>query len=86
MACRVAQVMRSRTAMTEVDKRLLPSNDAERDRCARTAYVANIDKCLDQIDVCRYFEKFCGEIILIAPHKIPEVLDAALAPTSLQDH
>ncbi len=55
------RVTPSKTAIVPVKSDFLPRTKEERALCARTVYVANIDKKVDKEDVLAYFEKICGE-------------------------
>ena len=55
------RVTPSKTAIVPVKSDFLPRTTEERARCARTVYVANIDKRVDKEDVLAYFENICGE-------------------------
>ena len=61
LGCHRLRVTPSKTAIVPVKSDFLPRTDLERALCARTVYVANIDKKVDKEDVLAYFEKFCGE-------------------------
>ena len=61
LGCHRLRVTPSKTAIVPVKSDFLPRTDQERALCARTVYVANIDKKVDKEDVLAYFEKFCGE-------------------------
>lgn len=53
--------------MQPVNRELLPRSGEERERCARTVYVANVDERLDAADVSRFFSKFCGGYFGFSP-------------------
>ncbi|CAL5229918.1 g13341 [Coccomyxa viridis] len=56
------RVTPSKTAIVPVKSDFLPRTKEERALCARTVYVANIDKKVDKEDVLAYFEKICGHV------------------------
>ncbi|KAI3453302.1 hypothetical protein Pfo_009965 [Paulownia fortunei] len=56
------KVLPSKTAIAPVNPTLLPQTEDEREMCARTVYVANIDKKVSQADVKLFFETICGEV------------------------
>lgn len=56
------RVTPSKTAIVPVKSDFLPRTTEERALCARTVYVANIDKKVDKEDVLAYFEKICGPV------------------------
>ncbi|CAK0784249.1 hypothetical protein CVIRNUC_007453 [Coccomyxa viridis] len=62
LGCHRLRVTPSKTAIVPVKSDFLPRTDLERALCARTVYVANIDKKVDKEDVLAYFEKFCGPV------------------------
>lgn len=53
--------MPSKTAIVPVDTNYLPRTQEERELCARTVYVANIDKNLAKDDLRVFFENLCGK-------------------------
>jgi hypothetical protein len=55
------RIMPSKTAIVPVNTDYLPRTQEECELCARTVYVANIDKNLDRDDVRVFFENLCGE-------------------------
>ena len=70
------RVTPSKTAIVPVKSDFLPRTKEERALCARTVYVANIDKKVDKEDVLAYFEKICGEDpkIAVAPARAASIL------------
>eukprot|EP00898_Chlorokybus_atmophyticus_P007750 jgi/Chlat1/7977/Chrsp69S07402 len=56
------RVLPSKTAILPVNPTYLPQSKEERGQCARTVYVANIDKKVNQQDVKAFFEQLCGEV------------------------
>lgn len=56
------RVLPSKTAIAPVNPTFLPKSEDEREMCARTVYVTNIDKKVTQADVKLFFESFCGEV------------------------
>ncbi len=56
------RVMPSKTAIVPVNTSFLPRTQKELECCARTVYVANIDKRVDREDVRQFFETLCGEM------------------------
>ncbi|KAL6568923.1 Poly(A) RNA polymerase cid13 [Orobanche hederae] len=56
------KVLPSKTAIAPVNPTLLPQTEDEREMCARTVYVTNIDKKVSQADVKLFFESICGEV------------------------
>ena len=55
------RVMPSKTAIVPVNTSFLPRTQEELERCARTVYIANIDKEVDREDVRVFFQRMCGE-------------------------
>ncbi len=74
LGCHRLRVTPSKTAIVPVKSDFLPRTDLERALCARTVYVANIDKKVDKEDVLAYFEKFCGEGCRLAVSDYSSVL------------
>lgn len=56
------RVLPSKTAILPVNPTYLPRSEDEREMCARTVYVTNIDKRVSQADVKIFFETACGEV------------------------
>ncbi|EYU35622.1 hypothetical protein MIMGU_mgv1a016359mg [Erythranthe guttata] len=56
------KVLPSKTAIAPVNPTLLPQTEDEREMCARTVYVTNIDKKVSQADVRLFFQTICGEV------------------------
>ncbi|XP_051145134.1 polyadenylate-binding protein-interacting protein 11-like isoform X2 [Andrographis paniculata] len=56
------KVLPSKTAIAPVNPTLLPQTEDEREMCARTVYVTNIDKKVSQADVKLFFETVCGKV------------------------
>ncbi|KAG8374514.1 hypothetical protein BUALT_Bualt10G0002900 [Buddleja alternifolia] len=56
------KVLPSKTAIAPVNPTFLPQTVDEREMCARTVYVTNIDKKVTQADVKLFFETICGEV------------------------
>ncbi|EIE19216.1 hypothetical protein COCSUDRAFT_38408 [Coccomyxa subellipsoidea C-169] len=56
------RVMPSKTAIVPVNTSFLPRTQKELECCARTVYVANIDKRVDREDVRQFFETLCGPV------------------------
>ncbi|GAB4858605.1 Poly(A) RNA polymerase cid11 [Ancistrocladus abbreviatus] len=56
------RVLPSKTAIAPVNPIFLPRSEDEREMCARTVYVTNIDKKVIQTDVKLFFESLCGEV------------------------
>ncbi|GAB4826115.1 Poly(A) RNA polymerase cid11 [Ancistrocladus abbreviatus] len=56
------RVLPSKTAIAPVNPTFLPRSEDEREMCARTVYVTNIDKKVTQTDVKLFFESLCGEV------------------------
>lgn len=59
------KVLPSKTAIAPVNPTLLPQTEDEREMCARTVYVTNIDKKVSQADVKLFFETVCGRVYRI---------------------
>lgn len=55
------RVMPSKTAIVPVNTSFLPRTQEELERCARTVYIANIDKEVDREDVRVFFQRMCGK-------------------------
>lgn len=55
------RVMPSKTAIVPVNTSFLPRTQEELERCARTVYIANIDKEVEREDVRVFFKRMCGE-------------------------
>ena len=81
LGCHRLRVTPSKTAIVPVKSDFLPRTDLERALCARTVYVANIDKKVDKEDVLAYFEKFCGEAC--KPDAVPHQAVVIPAQSSL---
>ena len=56
------RVMPSKTAIVPVNNSFLPRTQEELERCARTVYIANIDKKVDREEVRVFFQTLCGEL------------------------
>jgi len=61
------RVMPSKTAIVPVNTNFLPRTQEELERCARTVYVANIDKKVDMGDVRVFFQNICGKLATCPP-------------------
>ncbi|KAK9908322.1 hypothetical protein WJX75_006027 [Coccomyxa subellipsoidea] len=59
------RVMPSKTAIVPVNTSFLPRTQEELERCARTVYIANIDKKVDREDVRVFFQTMCGPVTKI---------------------
>ncbi|BDA50634.1 Polyadenylate-binding protein-interacting protein 12 [Coccomyxa sp. Obi] len=59
------RVMPSKTAIVPVNRSFLPRTQEELARCARTVYIANIDKEVDREDVRLFFQRMCGPVTQI---------------------
>jgi polyadenylate-binding protein len=55
-------VRRSDTAVIPVNPLLLPQNEAEMESCARTIYVANVDKAVEKDELRELFETNAGAV------------------------
>lgn len=56
------RVSPSKTAIVPVNNTYLPRSASERERVARTVYVANLDRGLETQPVRTYFERLCGPV------------------------
>lgn len=65
------RVMPSKTAIVPVNTSFLPRTQEELERCARTVYIANIDKKVDREDVRVFFQTMCGEFAASYCHAVP---------------
>lgn len=52
----------SRTAIVPVNNQFLPKSEEEREAVARTVYVTNIHKAVDQDSLLSFFESLCGPV------------------------
>ncbi|EIE21704.1 hypothetical protein COCSUDRAFT_56895 [Coccomyxa subellipsoidea C-169] len=59
------RVMPSKTAIVPVNNSFLPRTQEELERCARTVYIANIDKKVDREEVRVFFQTLCGPVTKI---------------------
>ncbi|CAL8469306.1 g8847 [Coccomyxa elongata] len=59
------RVMPSKTAIVPVNTSFLPRTQEELERCARTVYIANIDKEVEREDVRVFFQRMCGPVTKI---------------------
>lgn len=55
------RVSQSKTAIVPVNNQYLPRSLEERERVARTVYVANLDRGLEREVIRDFFESMCGE-------------------------
>ena len=55
----------SRTAIVPVNNQFLPRSEEEREAVARTVYVTNIHKAVDQDSLVSFFENLCGPVFKV---------------------
>jgi hypothetical protein len=56
------RVLPSKTAIVPVNRELMPRSAEDVARCARTVYVANVDRRVERAEVRAFFERRCGRV------------------------